>query len=41
MKSFAEAINTCRQGQIALRRDVKSKNVQFAEVVDRASPPGK
>jgi nitrite reductase (cytochrome c-552) len=32
VKSFAEAINMCRQGQLALRRDVKSKNVNFAEV---------
>lgn len=32
VKSFAEAINTCRQGQLALRKDVKSKNVNFAEV---------
>ena len=26
---FAEAINTCREGQLALRRDVKSVSVQF------------
>jgi hypothetical protein len=32
MKSFAEAINTCRKGQLDLRKDVKSKNVQFAQV---------
>jgi nitrite reductase (cytochrome c-552) len=30
--SFAQAINICRQGQLTLRRDVKSRNVQFAEV---------
>ena len=29
---FAEAINTCRQGQLALRRDVKSVNVQFPSI---------
>jgi nitrite reductase (cytochrome c-552) len=29
-KEFAEAINLCREGQLALRRDVKSKNVNFA-----------
>lgn len=28
VKSFAEAINTCRQGQLALRRDIASKNMQ-------------
>jgi nitrite reductase (cytochrome c-552) len=32
MKSFAEAINQCRQGQLTLRKDVKSKQVNFAEV---------
>jgi hypothetical protein len=29
---FAEAINTCRQGQLALRRDVKSVSVQFPSI---------
>ena len=29
---FAQAINTCRQGQLALRRDVKSVSVQFPTV---------
>jgi nitrite reductase (cytochrome c-552) len=32
VKSFAEAIDTCRQGQLMLRRDVKSKDVKFAAV---------
>jgi len=30
VKSFAEAINLCREGQLALRRDVKSKAINFA-----------
>ena len=30
--AFAEAINTCRQGQLALRRDVKSVSVQFPSI---------
>ena len=30
--AFAEAINTCRQGQLALRRDVKSVGVQFPSI---------
>jgi nitrite reductase (cytochrome c-552) len=30
VKSMAEAIDTCRQGQLSLRQDVKSKNVQYA-----------
>ncbi|PKU24857.1 ammonia-forming cytochrome c nitrite reductase subunit c552 [Telmatospirillum siberiense] len=30
IKSFAEAINLCREGQLALRRDVKARNVNFA-----------
>ena len=30
--TFAEAINTCRQGQLALRRDVKSVSVQFPSI---------
>jgi nitrite reductase (cytochrome c-552) len=29
---FAEAINTCRQGQLALRRDVKSVSVPFPSI---------
>ena len=39
VKSFAEAINTCRQGQLALRKDVKSKNAQFASM-SNALPSG-
>ena len=30
VKSLAEAINFCRQGQLALRRDVKTAGVKFA-----------
>jgi nitrite reductase (cytochrome c-552) len=30
IKSFAEAINLCREGQLALRHDVKSINVNYA-----------
>jgi formate-dependent nitrite reductase cytochrome c552 subunit len=30
VKSFAEAINLCREGQLALRRDVKARNIDFA-----------
>jgi nitrite reductase (cytochrome c-552) len=30
VKSFAEAINLCREGQLALRRDVKARNINFA-----------
>jgi nitrite reductase (cytochrome c-552) len=40
MKSFAEAINMCRQGQLSLRKDVKSKNVNFAEVKKATSAGG-
>jgi nitrate/TMAO reductase-like tetraheme cytochrome c subunit len=29
---FAQAINTCRQGQLAPRRDVKSVSVQFPSI---------
>ncbi|HEY2423824.1 MAG TPA: ammonia-forming cytochrome c nitrite reductase subunit c552, partial [Chthoniobacterales bacterium] len=29
---FAQAINTCREGQLALRRDVKSVSVQFPTI---------
>jgi nitrite reductase (cytochrome c-552) len=29
VKSFAEAINLCREGQLALRRDVKSRTITF------------
>ena len=29
---FAQAINTFRQGQLALRRDVKSVTVQFPTI---------
>ncbi len=41
MKSFAEAIDTCRKGQLALRRDVKSKDVHFASVVGNTAVGGK
>ncbi|MTJ83550.1 MAG: ammonia-forming cytochrome c nitrite reductase subunit c552 [Telmatospirillum sp.] len=30
VKSFAEAINMCREGQLALRRDVKTRAVNYA-----------
>ena len=29
---FPDVINTCREGQLALRRDVKSVNVQFPTI---------
>jgi len=38
VKSFAEAINTCRQGQLALRKDVKSRNVLFAQANTEIKP---
>ncbi|MDR3439398.1 ammonia-forming cytochrome c nitrite reductase subunit c552 [Telmatospirillum sp.] len=30
VKSFAEAINLCREGQLVLRHDVKARNIDFA-----------
>ncbi len=41
IKSFAEAINTCREGQLALRRDVKSVNVKYAAATMAMATPGK
>lgn len=39
MKVFAEAVNYCRQGQLALRRDVKSVTVQYAPAASPSPPP--
>ncbi len=36
VKSFAEAIDVCRQGQLALRRDVRSRDIQFAALTGPA-----
>jgi nitrite reductase (cytochrome c-552) len=41
IKSFAEAINVCREGQLALRRDVKSKPVNYATVPVAVAAQGK
>jgi nitrite reductase (cytochrome c-552) len=40
VKSFADAINLCREGQLVLRRDVKSRGIDFAPTVIKASTGG-